>query len=104
MFDFDSEDPNSRRHSLWGSPDLPHEGDPELTPEFQLQTPVRRYEFNHEFVFRSQHARRVRLAGTFNDWQPEIDLEKVSGDTWKKTLILPIIDGQDRHEYKFILN
>jgi len=105
LFNFDSEDSDIRRRSNQGSPDFPHEGEnPELTPEFHLHLPVRRYEFTHEFVFRAQHASRVRLAGSFNDWQPSIDLKKVSGDTWKETLTLPIIDGQDQYEYKFILN
>lgn len=104
LFDYDAEDPNSRRQSLQASPEFSREGDPELTPEFQLQTPLRRYEFESEFVFRNQHAKRVRLAGNFNDWQPNIDLEKSGGDLWKKTLTLPIIDGHDRYEYKFIVN
>lgn len=58
--------------------------------------------FEHQFVLDHALARKVAVAGEFNDWKPTIFLEK-AGSTWKTTVTLPI-DSRAQYQYKFVVN
>lgn len=49
------------------------------------------------FKFRSTHAKRVFLAGDFNDWDEKSHPMEKLGDVWKLTLKLPA--GEYRFKY-----
>ena len=77
---------------------------PELTPEVHFIEQKKKHEFESEFIFKSATAKRVRLAGTFNEWQPALELKKSGQDYWSLKLTLPIIDGEDRYVFKFVVD
>jgi len=53
------------------------------------------------FEYYAPLARNVRLAGTFNDWNPEACLmKKEQSGKWKIALSLP----PGRHEYRYLVD
>ena len=54
------------------------------------------------FKFRAENAKKVALAGDFNNWDPDTDpLKKAGGGTWelKKEFVLP-----GKYLYKFVID
>jgi len=44
----------------------------------------------------------VKLAGTFTDWQQSLELKKDGNDRWTLKVTLPIVEGEERHMFKFV--
>jgi nucleotide-binding universal stress UspA family protein len=54
-----------------------------------------------ELVASFPGAKSVRIAGTFNDWHPQVtEMINVGGDRWAKALSLP----PGRYEYRFVVD
>ncbi len=54
-----------------------------------------------EFTLFAPDAKRVCVAGSFNDWNTEgYPLKKDGGGTWRTKIDLPV----GRHEYKFFID
>ena len=76
---------------------------PEITPEAK---PVpQKTDFDYEFVFNHPHATTVQMAGCFNGWTPTQHLTRQPGSNrWSVKVTLPIIEGQEKYQYKFVVN
>jgi len=46
----------------------------------------------------------VQIAGCFTNWKPIHYLIKDGGNKWSIKMNLPIIDGQDKYHFKFVVN
>lgn len=44
------------------------------------------------------------LAGEFNAWKPSISMRKEGRNKWTHKATLPIIQGQSKYEFKFVVN
>lgn len=54
-----------------------------------------------EFKLNAPAAAKVELAGSFTDWKERaVELRKLKGGVWKKTLTLP----NGTHEYRFLVD
>jgi len=54
-----------------------------------------------EFTFRAPEAKKVYIAGTFNDWNPKLMLMKKDKDgTWR--ILIKLTPG--RYEYKYFVD
>jgi 1,4-alpha-glucan branching enzyme len=54
-----------------------------------------------EFTFYAPEAKKVYIAGTFNDWNPKLMLMKKGKDgTWR--ILIKLSPG--KHEYKYIVD
>ena len=54
-----------------------------------------------EFTFHAPAAKRVSVAGTFNDWNTNsMPLKKDKDGTWRKKIML----APGRHEYKYFVD
>jgi 5'-AMP-activated protein kinase regulatory beta subunit len=54
-----------------------------------------------EFSCHAPQAKAVFVAGTFNDWKPDVPLRQdVPNGTWAVTQLLPA----GRYEYKFVID
>lgn len=59
--------------------------------------------FQHEFRASFAHARSVAVAGSFNGWKPDIQMNK-AGSQWTVNHTFPASFAGSKHEYKFVLN